>query len=221
LKPKSISIIIPTHNRVRKLERLLASINNQQIPPDEVVVVNDGSTDYTQGFLEDWQKRTHNFIPILLNLPISQGPGAARNCGIQLASSDAVAFTDDDCIPHHSWINSILNSKEWSKPNIVGIGGKVLNYRKGIVSEYYSFHRILEPPKYIQYLVTANACYLKGNLIEVGGFDEDHRYPGGEDNGLSFKLANRGYRFGFEKRIEEIESCFRGRGRYDNGFDCS
>ena len=37
--------------------------------------------------------------------------------------------------------------------------------------------------------------------MEVGGFDENHRYPGGEDNGLSFKLANLGYRFGFEKRM--------------------
>lgn len=201
MKPKSISIVIPTHNRVRMLERLLTSVKNQKNPPDEVVIVNDGSTDHTQKSLEDWQKQKQNFTPIVLYLPISQGPGAARNCGIQLASSDAVAFTDDDCMLHPAWINSIINSKQWSKPKVVGIGGKVLNYRKGTLSEYYSFHRILEPPKYIQYLVTANACYLKDHLLDVGGFDENHRYPGGEDNGLSFKLANRGYRFGFEKRM--------------------
>ena len=82
---------------------------------------------------------------------------------------------------------------------IAGIGGKVCHYQKNTVSEYYSYHRILEPPRYNQYLVTANACYLKKCLLEVQGFDETHKYPGGEDNGLSFKLANRGYIFGFEK----------------------
>jgi len=59
----------------------------------------------------------------------------------------------------------------------------------------------LEPPQYKQYLVTANACYLKEKLEEVGGFDDFHQYPGGEDNGLSFKLSKLGYKFGYEKKM--------------------
>ena len=183
------------------LLRLLRSIENLNIIPNEVIIINDGSNDFTYNFLEKWEKDNHEFIPIVINVPIPQGPGAARNIGIQLASSDALAFTDDDCILHPSWIDSIIHSKHWADREIAGIGGKVLNYRKGVISEYYSYHRILEPPKYMQYLVTANACYLKKSLIEVGGFDETHRYPGGEDNGLSFKLTNLGYHFGFEKNM--------------------
>ena len=201
MKPKTISIVIPTHNRVIMLRRLLRSVETLEIIPDEVVIVNDGSSDQTQSFLKTWEESHHNFISIVFNNPIAQGPGAARNIGIQLSSSDAVAFTDDDCILHPSWISSIKHSNFWGKIKIVGIGGKVLSFRKGAVSEYYSYHRILEPPKYNQYLVTANACYLKNGLLEVGGFDETHKYPGGEDNGLSFKLANRGYIFGFEKNM--------------------
>lgn len=201
LKPKTISIVIPTNNRVRMLQRLLRSIENLNRLPNEVIIINDGSSDFTYNFLEKWEKINHDFIPIVINVPEPQGPGAARNIGIQLASSNAIAFTDDDCILHPSWINSILQSKHWANGEIAGIGGKVFNYRKGVVSEYYSYHRILEPPKYRQYLVTANACYLKKCLIEVDGFDETHRYPGGEDNGLSFKLANLGYRFGFEENM--------------------
>jgi len=197
----SISIIIPTHNRVQMLQRLLRFIEHLTIKPNEVIIVNDGSNDFTHKLLQKWEQCNHDFIPIVINLPKSQGPGAARNIGIQLASSDLIAFTDDDCIIYPSWIYSILQSKHWANKEIVGIGGKVFNYRKGVVSEYYSYHRILEPPKYRQYLVTANACYLKKCLIEVDGFDETHRYPGGEDNGLSFKLAKLGYRFGFEKNM--------------------
>jgi len=201
LKPKTISLVIPTHNRFKTLQRLLKSIEDLNLEPDEVIIVNDGSVDQTQYLLKSWESDNHNFVPIVFNNPASQGPGAARNIGIQLASSDAIAFTDDDCIPHPSWISSIMKSRYWERKEIAGIGGKVFNFRKGAVSEYYSYHRILEPPKYNQYLVTANACYLKNCLLEVNGFDETHKYPGGEDNGLSFKLAKRGYKFGFEKNM--------------------
>ena len=201
LKPKTISLVIPTHNRFKTLHRLLKSIEDHNLEPDEVIIVNDGSCDQTQYILKNWERNDHNFVPIVFNNPTSQGPGAARNIGIQLASSDAIAFTDDDCIPHPSWIRSIMKSRYWERKEIAGIGGKVFNFRKGTVSEYYSYHRILEPPKYNQYLVTANACYLKNCLLEVNGFDETHKYPGGEDNGLSFKLVKRGYMFGFEKNM--------------------
>ncbi len=201
MKPKTISIIIPTHNRVKILERLLKSVEVLILPPKEVIIINDGSNDQTSKFLKGWENENHKFIPIVLNKFKSEGPGAARNIGIQLASSEAIAFTDDDCILHLSWIKAIKISKLWEKKEIAGIGGKVIHFRKGVVSKYYSYHRILEPPKYNQYLVTANACYLKVCLLEVNGFDESHRYPGGEDNGLSFKLANKGYDFGFEKNM--------------------
>lgn len=202
MKPENISIIIPTHNRVCKLERLLQSIDKQKIPPLEVIIINDGSKDNTKEFLNNWQQEKRRFFPIVYNNPISGGPATARNIGIQLASAEAIAFTDDDCILQSSWIRTILESKVWEVEDIiVGIGGRVLPYSRGIVSEYYSFHHILEPPPYIQYLVTANACYLKKTLIEVSGFDETYGHPGGEDNDLSFKLSSKGYKFGFEKKM--------------------
>ncbi|MHA1147587.1 MAG: glycosyltransferase family 2 protein [Promethearchaeota archaeon] len=201
MRPKSISVVIPTHNRLKSLQRLLKSVDALKLAPNEVIVVNDGSVDQTPNFLKSWERENHIFIPIVLNKPKSEGPGAARNIAIQLASSEAIAFTDDDCILLPSWTRAIKSSKFWEKKEIAGIGGKVFHLRKGIVSEYFSYHRILEPPKYNQYLVTANACYLKDCLLEVNGFDETHRYPGGEDNGLSFKLVNLGYKFKFEKKM--------------------
>ncbi|MBD3340606.1 MAG: glycosyltransferase [Candidatus Lokiarchaeota archaeon] len=200
-KPDTISIVAPTHNRVKMLKRLLKSIENLASAPKEVIIVNDGSTDHTSEFLEKWQRNRHSFIPIKFNLPFSRGPSVARNIGIQLASSDAIAFTDDDCIVASSWLKAIKKSQFWEYKKIAGIGGRVFHFRKDVISEYYSYHRILEPPKYNQYLVTANACYLRKALFDVNGFDESHRYPGGEDNGLSFKLANQGYQFGFEKNM--------------------
>lgn len=202
MNPKTLSVVVPTHNRAGFLTRLLTSFNKQIQSPEEIIIINDGSNDKTERILDKWQNQDHKFIPIVFNNPYPKGPGAARNIGIQLASGEAIAFTDDDCIVHPSWIKVIKHSKIWKiGKKIAGIGGRVMSYRNGLVSEYFTFHRILEPPRYNQYLVTANACYRKEPLFEVNGFDETHIYPGGEDNGLSFKLANLGYFFGYEKNM--------------------
>jgi glycosyltransferase involved in cell wall biosynthesis len=198
---RKISLVIPTYNRWKHLKLLLDSIENLSLFPKEVIIINDCSRDQTRDLLDEWKEVKRNFNVIVYHSPINRGPGAARNIGIQLASGNIIAFTDDDCIISRNWIKQIINSKYWKDDKIAGIGGRVLPYRKNIISEYYTFHRILEPPKYNQYLVTANAAYRKKLLLAIKGFDEEHKYPGGEDNGLSFKLVNRGYKFEFEKNM--------------------
>ncbi|MBD3212659.1 MAG: glycosyltransferase [Candidatus Lokiarchaeota archaeon] len=198
---RNLSIIVPTYNRYQHLRFLLNSIDKQSTYPREVIIINDCSIDQTESFLNKWRINKEEFNVIVYNSPENKGPAVARNIGIQLASCDLIAFTDDDCILSKDWVKQIQNSKLWKDEGIAGIGGKVIPYQKNLVSEYYTFHRILEPPKFIQYLVTANACYRRDLLLEIDGFDEDHCYPGGEDNGLSFKLIRIGYRFGFEKNM--------------------
>jgi len=196
-----VSVVIPTYNRANHLELLLKSLNNQILDPEEVIIINDNSKDQTSEILDKWHQEKGDYHKLVYHSPINQGPGAARNIGIQMASGDLIAFTDDDCVLNKNWIKEIKNSRFWDNRKIAGIGGKVLPYNRNLLSEYYTFHRILEPPKHTQYLVTANACYRRELLMKINGFDEDHRYPGGEDNGLSFKLANLGYKFGFEKKM--------------------
>ena len=199
---KNVSVVVPTHNRVDSLVRLLNSFKNLKDFPTEIILINDGSDDQTELILNEWESSVKDYFPIVYNNPIAQGPGAARNIGIQLASGDLIVFTDDDCVVHPCWIKAIKTSKLWNiKDDIAGIGGRVLPYRKGIVNDYFTFHRILEPPRYNQYLVTANACFLRAKLLEVDGFDENHKYPGGEDNGLSLKLSKLGYNFGYESNM--------------------
>lgn len=196
----NVSVVVPTRNRMEKLIQLLNSFKKLKEFPIEIIIVNDGSIDQTQELLNNWESTVKDYFPIVFNKPVSEGPAAARNVGIQLASGDLIAFTDDDCIVHPHWIKAIKKSNLWdTNDKVVGLGGKVLPLRKGIVSDYFTFHRILEPPRYNQYLVTANACYFRSKLLEVNGFDESHNYPGGEDNGLSLNLFKLGYRFGYEK----------------------
>ena len=173
MSPKSISVVVPTHNRIENLNQLLNSFKNLKEFPLEIIIINDGSVDQTLTLLNNWESTAKDFFPIVFNNPKSEGPAVSRNIGIQLASGDLIAFTDDDCIVHPHWVKVIQNSNVWNtRSKIVGIGGRVLPFRNGIVSDYFTFHHILEPPRYTQYLVTANVCYLRSKLLEVNGFVE-------------------------------------------------
>ena len=85
-------MVVPTHNRSRLLTTTLRSVLWQHDVDLEVIVVDDGSTDDTAqvvaGLGDPRIRRVHH--------PTPQGVSAARNRGIAEATSDWVAFVDDD-----------------------------------------------------------------------------------------------------------------------------
>jgi len=83
------SVVIPTYNRVDRLENALKSVFAQTFSNYEVIVVDDGSTDGTQKFLEKYPS-------VRAIYQINQGPAAARNTGIRAASGEFVVFLDSD-----------------------------------------------------------------------------------------------------------------------------
>jgi glycosyltransferase involved in cell wall biosynthesis len=85
-----ISVIIPTFNRQALLDRALDSVVAQTLQPQEIIVVDDGSSDDTRAML--LTKYPHINYSFLDN----QGVSAARNRGISVASSPWIAFLDSD-----------------------------------------------------------------------------------------------------------------------------
>ncbi len=91
--PDPVSVVIPTHNRVKLLARTLASVLGQRdVELAEVVVVDEASSDATATFLaslDDPRLRIiHHEKPV--------GHSLARNAGLELVSAPWVAFCDDD-----------------------------------------------------------------------------------------------------------------------------
>ena len=83
-----ISVVIPAYNASAFLPRCLKSVFAQTLPPDEVIVVDDGSTDNSAALAAELGAR----VITLTN----GGPAAARNAGIQSASSEWIALLDAD-----------------------------------------------------------------------------------------------------------------------------
>lgn len=91
---KKISVIIPTYNRAATIERAVRSVLVQTYPPDEIIVVDDGSTDETEQLVQTIGDERIVYHKLGQN----GGVSAARNIGVQLASGEWLAFQDsDDC----------------------------------------------------------------------------------------------------------------------------
>lgn len=87
-----VSVVIPTHNRARTIERAIRSVLEQSFEDLEVIVIDDASTDDTVavvGALDDSRVR-------LVRLASNEGACAARNRGIEEARGPYVAFQDSD-----------------------------------------------------------------------------------------------------------------------------
>ena len=92
MKPLSLSVIIPTHNRPRSLQSAVESVRAQTDPPHEIVIVDDGSSPPV-----DSKNFDGSMIPVrILRNAEARGPAASRNAGVDHASGDLVAFLDDD-----------------------------------------------------------------------------------------------------------------------------
>jgi len=91
-----IAVLIPTKNRKALLQRALTSVVTQDVLPDEIIVVNDGSQDDTMDFLNDFVVLNQAVTFQVINKKESGGVNVARNDGIKISQSDWIAFLDDD-----------------------------------------------------------------------------------------------------------------------------
>lgn len=113
MKQIRFSVVIPTFNAA---ETVVASVNscvNQSLPPFEIIVIDDGSSDETVSILE---KQFPEKIK-LIKLTENGGPARARNVGIKAADGHYIAFQDADDIWHPEKLR-IINEIILANPGI-------------------------------------------------------------------------------------------------------
>src|ERR1700751_6129486 len=95
----SLTVIIPTYNRVELLAKALAGYEKQSSLEliRELLVVDDGSTDGTEAFVREFCGKSR--LPVRYLKQPNKGPAAARNLGISEATSRLILFTDSDIVP--------------------------------------------------------------------------------------------------------------------------
>lgn len=87
-----ISVVIPARNRAKTLPACLDSVARQTYPAAEIIVVDDGSTDETEQIVRKYPDPRIRYT----QFKTSHGAQTARNCGVELAKSEWIAFQDSD-----------------------------------------------------------------------------------------------------------------------------
>jgi glycosyltransferase involved in cell wall biosynthesis len=191
-----ISVIIPTYNREAQVVRAISSVFAQSVPVDEVIVVDDGSTDKTVSIV---RKEFGKSVTLIEQQ--NQGVSVARNRGIEAAKFEWVAFLDSDDFWMEEKINLQLEALRLGESDI-GLcftdnrywGNPDMEFSRFEETGFQSSSKfgVLERP--INYILTGREPFFTSTLLirrsllmEYGGFDDKLIIR--EDTDLLFRLA--------------------------------
>ncbi|WP_376796096.1 mycofactocin biosynthesis glycosyltransferase MftF [Thermogemmatispora sp.] len=199
----NVSVIVPTRNRARQLERCLQALLEIHYPAEalEIIVVDDASQDHTPALLA-------RLAPIFagrglrlhcLRHPLHQGPAAARNSGAAVARSELLAFVDDDCVLTPDWLITLVPF--FGDARVAAVGGQIRAYEtKSALGRYEdlrsSLFMGLQPQEVrlsgpLTYLPTASLLVRRRAWQALGGFAS---LTCGEDVDFCYRLLAQGWR---------------------------
>lgn len=118
----SLSVIIPTYNRIELLSHTLKSLALQKVDKSffEVIIVDDGSSDDTLSLVKRFEKTLH--IKYVYQEDRGYRPSSARNLGIKIASSKICLFIDSGIILGQNCIKDHIDFHESTSHNFAAIG---------------------------------------------------------------------------------------------------
>lgn len=198
-----VTVVLPTYNRLSRLQQVLAGLEAQTYPRDrfEVVVVSDGSSDGTNEFL----RQVETLLQLTPLVQPNQGAAAARNQGIAAATGNYILFVDDDVVPAPQLIQEHRRMHACHGDNIVVIGPMlsppgfemspwVRWMQERLAEQYAAMVGGAWAPTARQFY-TGNASLARAHLVAQGGFDTAFRRA--EDVELAYRLAEKGIQFLF------------------------
>lgn len=176
----AVSVIIPSYNRARELERCLLSLFQQNYPaPIEILVVDDASTDETASMVKQLITRAPQHITLrLLHHVQRQGIGRSRNSGAEAAQHELLAYIDSDCVASPTWLYEIV--PVFQQPTLAAAGGMIRAYeRQSLFGRYEDarsslfmggYTQQVRPEGPLTYLPTANLLVRRSIWQQLGGF---------------------------------------------------
>jgi len=164
-----ISLYIPCYNAAGYLDRVLAAVMAQTHPVDEVLVIDDGSTDDTVAVAGRWLAASRYPLRIVSH-PENLGLASARNTGVREARCELVACVDSDVAPEPDWLARLA---EEMTGDVAGVGGELREaYQTELPDRWRANHmlqrrgtkRIYRPP----FIWGSNSLFRRGVLLGAG-----------------------------------------------------
>lgn len=170
------SVVCPTYNSAEFIGDTLKSVIDQTYAADEILVVDDGSTDNTVQIIREIQK--NNATNIRLIESKHAGPGAARNLGIKAAKNEWIAFIDSDDLWSIEKLAVVASFIEKKPLNNIFCNGEYHISKEGRITQvdygqYYNQTKALPPQLYLRNCFSTSAVVCRKQLIKKHhGFDE-------------------------------------------------
>jgi len=198
---QTIAAVVPLYNGATFIEAALRSVFAQTRAPDEIIVVDDGSTDDGPGIV----KHVGGDRVVMLR-QANAGQSAARNTGIAHSKSDLVALLDQDDVWYPTHLEKLASAFAgptdpaqpqalgWAYTNVdrIDVEGKVT--RAGYLANHHSTHPKRSLIHYVgedMHILPSAAMFTRRAFDAVGGFDV--RLSGYEDDDFFYRLFRAGF----------------------------
>lgn len=171
---KGVSVIICAYTEARwnDLCEAVASVNNQVLPPQEIILVIDHNDPL-------FQRASHFFLDeVVLENQEEQGLSGARNTGIAAAQGNIIAFMDEDAVAEPEWLQHLVET--YADSRVMGVGGAIIpiwmkahpdwfpDEFRWVVGCTYRGMPVQKAP--IRNLIGANMSIRRKVFENVGGF---------------------------------------------------
>lgn len=190
----SISVVIPAYNASKYLREAIDSALNQTLRPEEIIVVDDGSTDDTFAIAQSYGS------PVTVLHRTNHGLAATRNFGAKNSSGEWIALLDADDVWEPAKLQRQMEALERAGADICYTGHVILQHEGDRVF-FGKIHEVPAAENIRQSLFTQVMTFLpssvvlrKSTMFSVGGFDESMR-AGSEDMRMWLTLLHAGAKF--------------------------
>src|SRR5437867_636986 len=187
-----ISVVVCSYNGARTIRDCLEALERITYPDFEVIVVDDGSTDATAAIAARYDCR--------LIQTENRGLASARNTGLEAATGEIVAYTDDDAYPDPDWLTYLAST--FLTTTHAGVGGPNLAPPgDGAIADCVARapggpNHVLLSDREAEHIPGCNMAFRAASLRAIGGFDPQFRIAG-DDVDVCWRLQASGASLGF------------------------
>lgn len=190
-KALTLSLVIPAYNESVHLRGCLDAVASQTVPPDEVIVVDNNSTDDTAKIA-----KSYRFVRLISEK--EQGLTQARNAGFDAAKGDIIGRIDADSVISPDWTSRV--KQDFSDPAVAGVTGlgqtRVLLGVRNWYSTFWSRVYFWAVHAYFDIMTMwgANMAIRRSMWQEVKDSTAKSDNDAHEDQDLSFVIIGHGGR---------------------------
>jgi GT2 family glycosyltransferase len=167
-----LSVVVPTHNGAETLAKCLDALRASSYPPNEIIVVDDASTDGSADIATRWGCQ-------VIRLDRNEGAACAKNRGARAAKGDVLFFTDDDIVVARDALAHL--AENYSNQNLAGVVGLLDSkipfddFPSNLKNLWMRFSYAKLPTEGVGLFYTSIASMRREIFLRLGGFDENYR----------------------------------------------